>query len=274
MQIIYQYIINHKEYAVAAGLVALSVVLLMLNDNVQVRQIRALAISTIGTLQESLSFVTSITTARSENAALRRTAIELADEVNQLREARLENIRLRSMIALRETTTSHYVAGKVIAKTVNLLRMTMTLRVGSDDGVFVGNPVVTGDGIVGKVIAVSAGYCIVQTMLNVDFRVSGKVQRSRVDGIVGWDGKSLILKNVVKSMDVRPGDAIITSQYSSAFPDGLKIGIVGEVREIPGSVFHAITITPCANFVEAEEVFVMDFQPQIERIVLESKTIK
>ncbi len=274
MQKFYHYIFHFKEYAVVTGLVLLSLVLLMLNDNVQVRQIRALAIGTVGSIQATFSFIPDIANVRRENESLRRTNMALSAEVNLLREARLENIRLRTMIALRETTAFHVTAGKVIAKSMNLLSNTMTLNIGERDSVRVGNPIVTGDGLVGKVIAVSAGYTVVQSMLNVDFRASAKVQRSRVDGIVAWDGNSLILKNVVKSMDVKVGDAIITSDYSSAFPAGLKIGIVGDISEIPGSLFHTISITPSVDFVQAEEVFVIDFQPQIERLMLEAKLPK
>jgi rod shape-determining protein MreC len=274
MQKFYHFVFQYKEYAVFSGLVVLSIILLMLNDNVQVRQIRAIAVGTVGTIQATFSFIPDIANVRNENASLRRTNMQLSDEVNQLREARLENIRLRSMIALTETTAFHYISGKVVAKSMNLLRNTLTLHIGTRDSVHVGNPIVTGEGLVGKAIAVSSGYTIVQTMLNVDFRVSGKVQRSRVDGIVAWDGKTLILKNVVKSMDVKVGDAVITSEYSSAFPQGLKIGVVSEVTEIPGSLFHTIAIAPSVDFVQVEEVFVMDFLPEIERLVLESKLQK
>lgn len=271
MQKFYQIFFQFKEYVVFASLVLVSVILLLLNDNVQVRQIRALAIGSVGSLQQTFSFIPDIANVRRENEQLRHTNLGLSAEVNELREARLENIRLRSMIALKETTAYHYTAGKVVAKNMNLLRNTITLHIGESDGVHTGNPIVTGDGLVGKVIAVSSHYTIVQSMLNVDFRASGKVQRSRVDGIVAWNGKSLILKNVVKSMDVKVGDAVVTSEYSSAYPAGLKIGVVSAVTETPGSLFHTIEITPSVDFVQLEEVFVMDFLPDIEKTMLESK---
>ncbi|HLP14754.1 MAG TPA: rod shape-determining protein MreC [Bacteroidota bacterium] len=271
MQKFYHIVFQFKEYVVFATLVLVSIVLLLLNDNTQVRELRAIAIGTVGSIQQTFSFIPDIANVRWENEKLRRTNIALSAEVNELREARLENIRLRSMIALKETTSYHYTAGKVVAKNLNLLRNTLTLHIGETDGVRTGNPVVTGDGLVGKVIAVSGHYSIVQSMMNIDFRVSGKVQRSRVDGIVGWNGKSLVLKNVVKSMDVKPGDAIVTSEYSSAYPPGVKIGVVSVVTETPGSLFHTIEITPSVDFVQLEEVFAIDFIADIEKTTIEAK---
>jgi rod shape-determining protein MreC len=271
MQKFYHYFFQFKEYVVFTSLVLASTVLLLLNDNVQMRQIRALAIGSVGTVQQTFSFIPDLANLRGENEMLRHTNMSLSSEVSQLREARLENIRLRSMIALKESSAFHYTAGKVVAKNMNLLRNTITLHIGETDGVRIGNPIVTGEGLVGKVIAVSRNYSIVQSLLNVDFRASGKVQRSRVDGIVAWNGKSLILKNVVKSMDVKVGDAVVTSEYSSAYPSGVKIGVVSSVTETPGSLFHTIEIEPSVDFVQLEEAFVVDFLPDIEKTALESK---
>lgn len=269
LQRIYQYLFLFKEYVVFTLLVSISIGLLVVNDNPQVRFIRSLTVGALGAVQQTFSFIPNISALQSENELLRTVNVNLADEVNQLREARLENIRLRSMIALRETSTTTLIAGKVIAKNLNLLRNTITLDVGEKNGIRAGNPIVTGEGLVGRVIAVSSGYSIVQILYNVDFRASAKVQRTRVDGIITWDGKSLVLKNVAKTFDVKEGDTIISSEYSNAFPPGIKIGIVNKVSEIENSLFKRIEVTPTVNLTQTEEVFAMDFVPSLERMALE-----
>jgi rod shape-determining protein MreC len=133
----------------------------------------------------------------------------------------------------------------------------------------VGNPIVTGEGIVGRIIAVSPTYSIGQLIVNVDFRSSAKIQRSRVDCIVAWDGKALVLKNIVKSMDVKIGDAVITSEYSNAFPHGYKLGVVNLIEDIPNSLFKRVEIVPAVHLTQTEEVFVLDFIPSLEKILLE-----
>jgi rod shape-determining protein MreC len=274
MQRLYQLYFLFKEYIVFSFLVLVSIALLTQNDNEQVRRIRSLAVGMVGAFQSTISVIPNVFEMQRENEMLRRMNVNLADEVNQLREARLENMRLRSMIALKETSTTKLIAGKIVAKNLNLLRNTLTMNIGENDGVAVGMPIVTGEGLVGRVIAVSGDYAVGQAMLNADFRASAKVQRSRVDGIIAWDGKSVMLKNIAKSLDVRPGDAIVTSEYSNVFPPNIKIGVVGSVTEVPGSLFKRVEVVPAVDFVKLEEAFVVNFTPSFEKIHLEEKSQK
>jgi rod shape-determining protein MreC len=269
IQRFYQYLFLFKEYVILVLLISISLVLLVINDNAQIRQIRSLTVGTIGVIQQTFSFIPNLSALQRENELLRKVNVNLADEVNQLREARLENIRLRAMIALRETSMVKLISAKVIAKNLNLLRNTITLNVGANDSIHIGNPIITGEGLVGRIVAVSPGYAIGQMIVNVDFRASAKIQRSRVDGIIAWDGKTLLLKNVAKTQDVKEGDAVITSEYSNAFPPGIKIGIVSAISEIPNSLFKKIEVVPIVNLTQSEEVFVMDYFPSLERMALE-----
>ena len=269
IQRLYQYFFLFKEYVLLVVLVSISLALLVINDNTQIRQVRSLAVGTLGVIQKTFSFFPNLTAMRKENEVLRKVNVNLADEVNQLRESRLENIRLRSMIALRETSAIKLTSAKVVAKNFNLLRNTLTIDVGTSDSIHIGNPIVTGEGLIGRIVAASNDYAIGQMIVNVDFRASAKIQRSRVDGIIAWDGKTLLFKNVAKTLDVKEGDAIITSEYSNAFPPGIKIGIVRAVSEIPNSLFKKIEVTPTVNLTLTEEVFVMDYIPSLERIALE-----
>lgn len=242
---------------------------MLLNDNTQVRYIRSVTIAVVGFMQESFSFIPNISALQDENKLLRKINVNLADEVSQLREAKLENIRLRSMIALRETSTVRVTAAKIVAKNLNLLRNTITLDIGESDSVKIGNPIITGEGLVGRIVATSSHFSIAQLILNVDFRASAKIQRTRTDGIVAWDGNSLVLKNIVKSSDVKVGDAVVTSEYSNAFPNGVKIGIVSAVTDIPNNLFKKVELIPTVNLTQTEEVFVVDFLPSLERMALE-----
>jgi len=191
--------------------------------------------------------------------------------VSRLREARIENSRLRAMLGLRVEAPFDLVAADVVGKSLLLMRNTLTLNVGTKDGVAADMPIISEQGLVGKVIAVGDNYSLGQILLNKDFRAGAKVQRSRVDGILGWDGGSeLRLTNVPKTQDVRTGDIVITSEYSNVFPKDITIGIVSSVRQKSGSLFHEISVFPAVEFAALEQVFVIAERPDSARAALEA----
>jgi rod shape-determining protein MreC len=271
---LYNLLLFFKEYVVLSGLIVLSLILLVLNDNTQVRRLRTIATVSLGVAQEQISFIPSYFSLRSENDVLRRQNIQLADEASRLRDARLENIRLRNMLGLKERTTFQLIAANVVSKSLTLSRNTLTLDMGEADGVRPRMPVMNEAGVVGMVVSTSENYSIVNLLLNTTFRASAKVERSRVDGIIAWDGTRLLLKNVVKTMDVAPGDVILTSEYSSTFPPNIRIGIVSEVSEELGTLFKTIVVTPSVDVVRLEEVFVVVRLPEAERTSLEQETAR
>ncbi len=271
VQRIYDILFALREYVLLSVLLIVSLILLSLNDNVQIKSIRSFATIVLGVGQDQLSFISNYFGLKRENELLRRVNIELADQANQLREAKLENLRLRQMVGLREQSQYSLVAAKVIGKNLTLLRNTLTLDLGAVDSVREQMPVVSEAGLVGVVVAVSDHYSVINIVPNVDFRASVKVQRSRVDGILAWDGKSLMLKNVAKTLDVKNGDVLITSEYSSMFPQGIRVGIVSEVTEQEGTLFKSVTIAPAVDFVKLEEVFVILATPNAERLELDQR---
>jgi rod shape-determining protein MreC len=261
---------SFREYLILAALLVVSVALLTVNDSPQIRVLRSLTIQSLGLLQETFNFIPDYFSLRSENTMLRGLNLKLSEEVSLLREAQLENIRLRQMLGLRERSSYPSVPARIVGKTLQLMRNTITLEVGQDRGVREQMPIVTGLGLVGKITAASGSYSVGQILFNRRMRVSAKIQRSRVDGIVEWDGgTTLTLKNVAKTLDVQPGDVVVTSDYSSLYPEGIRIGTVVSAAQIPGSLFQRVEVAPSVDFATIEEVFVITRQPDTSRVRLE-----
>jgi len=274
MQRLYNFIRLFKEYFVLGLLVIVSLALLSSNNNQQVRAIRSYTVGFVGTIQQVLSVIPNIFELKRENEILRQLNINLSDEVSRLREARLENLRLRTMLGLKERSPFRIVAADVVGKNINLMRNTITLSAGEADGVKSDMPLISESGLVGRVIATSAHYAVGQLMLNKDFRASAKIQRSGVDGIIGWDGGDVVrLRNVPKKQDVQVGDVVVTSEYSNLFPRDIRIGTVSSISEKPGSLVKSIDVTPGVDFATIEQVFVLLIVPDPERVALEQKAI-
>ena len=273
MQRLVNIILLFKEYFVLALLIIFSLILLNSNDNVQLRAIRSYTVGFVGLFQDALSIIPNVFELKRENEILRQLNVNLSDEVNRLREARLENIRLRAMLNLKERVEFKLVTADIVGKSLNLLRNTITLNVGENEGLRQDMPIISESGLVGKLIATSGHYSIGLLMLNKDFRASAKIQRNRTDGIIAWDGGEVLrLKNVSKTQDVRNGDIVTTSEYSNLFPPDIKIGFVSKVTETPGSLFKEIDVTPSVEFPSLEQVFVVTAAHDSERVSLEKKT--
>jgi rod shape-determining protein MreC len=274
MQKLLNIVLAFKEYLVLTFLILVSLLLLSVNDNRQVRAIRSYTVGLVGVMQNALSIIPNVFELKRENNVLRQLNVNLSNEVSLLREARIENLRLRGMLGLKEHTMFSLVTGEVVGKSLLLLRNTITMNIGEQDGVKTDMPIVSESGLVGKVTATSARYSIGQLVLNKDFRSSAKVQRSRVDGIIAWDGgDALRLKNVSKMQDVKEGDIITTSEYSSIFPRDIKIGFVSRISHKSGSLFEEIEVTPSVDFATIEQVFVVTAVPDTERTSLEKKAL-
>ncbi|HUL44572.1 MAG TPA: rod shape-determining protein MreC [Bacteroidota bacterium] len=264
-----------KEYVALVLLVIISLILLGANDNVQVRAIRSSTIGVVGFFQRALAVIPNVFELKKENEILRQLNVNLSDEVNRLREARLENIRLRNLLGLREQHPLGLLAGDVVGKSLHLLRNTITVNLGESDGVKADMPIISEGGLVGRILLSSRHYAIGQLVLNKDFRASAKIQRSRVDGIIAWDGEDFLrLNNVAKTQDVRPGDVVMTSEYSNIYPPNIEIGIVTKVTEKPGNLFKEIEVSPSVDFSSLEQIFVVTASSDTERDDLERKAVR
>ncbi|MBE2256329.1 MAG: rod shape-determining protein MreC [Ignavibacteria bacterium] len=262
-------IFSLKEYLILTLLVIISLILLFSNDNSQIRFLRAFAIGAFGTVQSGLSAIPNIFEIEQENKYLRETNIKLSNEISYLKETKLENIRLSKLIGLKVNSNLGVVSAKIVNKSLIQTRNTITIDIGSNDSVRINMPVITDDGLVGKVVALSGNYSIVQILYNKDLKLTVKDQRSRVDGILNYDGTgNLLMTNVPKSADVKTGDMIITSEYSNNFPAGIPVGSVLEEGNLD-NLFKKIVIQPVVNFKTLEEVFVLKYLPDKERAELE-----
>jgi rod shape-determining protein MreC len=269
---LYDYAILFKEYFLLALFLLLSIALLARNNTDQVRAIRSNTLAATGVLQGVFGFVPGYFALRHDNRVLRELNLTLSDEVNRLRESRLENIRLRQMLGLKEHPAFPYISARVVGAQLQAGRNTLTIDAGERNGVRMAMPVVTDQGLAGKVIATSSGFSVVQLLLHKDVRVSARVQRSRVNGIIRWSaGRMLQLMHVPKTLDVESGDLIITSEFSSIFPSGIRIGVVSATRQVPGELFQVIDVSPCVDFDRLEEVFVAAFTPDSSRVALQRR---
>jgi rod shape-determining protein MreC len=145
---------------------------------------------------------------------------------------------------------------------------------GAKDSILPGMAVITDAGLVGRIYATSQNFSLVQMLFNSDLRIASKIARTRVEGIITWEGGSdLIMRNIPKALDVQLGDLVVSSEYSSYFPADVAIGTVDSIGPEANSLFRRVLVTPSVNLFRVEHVYVIvkDVSKERERLSLEAK---
>ena len=257
-----EWVLLRRDTLAFALAMIVSVALLLSNDNSQVRALRVWTLDGFGFLLDRLGTFKRLEHLEAENRALRRRNAELMLETARLYEAGLENERLRRMLAFKAESELSLVPAKVVGHQNNGLINAMLIGAGERDGVHKDQAVVTAEGLVGRVFAVGKHYATTQLLLDRNFRASAMVQRSRVNGIVRWQGGDhVVLGEVPRRSDVQVGDRVVTSGLSTIFPAGLEIGTVIRSADQENGMFMDIEVRPSVDFSKLEEVFVIQTRP-------------
>lgn len=250
--------VSFREYVTLIVCVLISVLLLFNSNTPQVERMRATIIGVSAGLLTVFSEATPAGNNLDEIERLRGRTTELMLENSRLRAAIIENQRLRRMLDLEEQSPFEMVAGKVIAVGWSDRVRSVTVNVGSESGVERNMPVLSTDGLCGKVFLVTPRTSIVQLLVDHNFRVACRVERSRVDGILSYeDGRHFYLKEVPKHADIRTGDVLVTSGLGRIFPPNIRVGVVELAEEATNSMFKLIQVQPSVDFYRLEEVFII-----------------
>jgi rod shape-determining protein MreC len=258
-----------KNYIVFALLISLSFFLISTNNNIHTRGLQVLGLFTTSYIESGLHEVISYFGLASRNKDLQEENAHLIDLIARIRGAMAENEQLREMLKLREQTQTPLIPADVIGRTSEGGRYFVTLDVGSGSGVRMGDPVVTGTGLVGIVYAVSDDFCLVRTLMDGESRIAGKLVNASADGlIVAGDFDQLAMKNVSRRYVVNPGDLVETSSLSSLVPPGIPIGMVTKATDEPGNIFKNIDVEPAVDFTSISAAFVMEYThpPEASRL--------
>jgi rod shape-determining protein MreC len=255
-----------KEYVILTLLVFLSFFFMALSRSAEVQPLRAVTTILVGSLQSIYSWIPNPFSLSQENEELRNHNVLLSSELAQLRRSKGENDELRKLLGLQPKQGWKLLATEIVGKTSIGDRNMLTLSSGENSGIKKGMAVMTDGGLIGRVYSMSGGFSLVEGLFNRDMRVAVKIARTRVDGILGWEGgDELVVSNVPKSFDVKEGDLIVTSEYSSFFPSEVPVGEISRIEPEPNSLFRKIYVAPAAHPFRVEHCYVVLKDEALER---------
>ena len=177
--------------------------------------------------------------------SLKRTNEDLVLENRQLRDE-LDGLRAYAharrvdslAVASGRIRGFDYIPAEVLKMSRNKQHNYMILDKGYEDGIREKSGIITRNGVVGIVDAVSAHYCYALSFQNSDISISGRFGEDGATGLLVWDGKSshgAILQEVPLQYKYAVGDTVYTSGHSLMFPPDIPLGVAGEARVINGA---------------------------------------
>jgi rod shape-determining protein MreC len=260
------------QWLVYVGLVvfATGVVMLGKADTVLIERLRLQVNDAVGPILEVLSepvdtLVNGIarvqrwTNLNNENAQLREDRDRLLRWRSVAQRLEVENVELRQLLNFVPEPEASFISARVVADSTGAFAQSLLLNAGSFAGVEKDQLVLTGEGLVGRIIGVSQRASRVLLITDISSKIPVFAGPSRVRAVLAGDNTDRPkLTHIVGGEAIKPGDQVVTSGIAGVFPPGLPVGVVDEVDEARTS------ISPNVERDRLEYVRVVDYG--IERI--------
>ena len=262
---------RHKSLVLLAGVVLLQLVLLavQVKRDTQGRMLRVWTVGAvspfekagargIGNIRGTWSRYFALKNASVENEQLKKENDALKLKISQLQSKAAEADRLAELLNFRQSQQNvPMVPARVIGTSADADQaQTISIDRGERDGIRRNMPVITPDGVVGKIVESYRTTAQVLLLTDKSSGVGAMLADSRIQSPVGGSGEPLLLMKYVPSDDtVNVGDQVVTSGMDRIFPRDLPVGTVCEVKN--GSPFKEVRVRPSAKLERLEEVVVL-----------------
>lgn len=232
-----------------------------------------------GKVYEVSGGITSYFHLKSVNEDLLDRIMELEQQNRNLENALVKHLsdstELNSIRNLSDTDYEIFKA-RVINNSLNLVDNYITLNRGSKDGIRPEMGVVDGNGVVGIVYETSSHYSRVISVLNSKSSISCKIVGSEYFGYLKWeygDARYAYLKDLPRHAEFNLGDTVVTSGYSTVFPEGIMIGTVDDMADSNDGLSYLLKVKLATDFGKVSEVRVIARTGQREQKELEQKSL-
>lgn len=222
-------------------------------------------------LAERYAAVQSLLTAPADMAALRQKNAELEAEVARLQTEVIElqqQVRQSQVLStllgfVQANPENEYVTAAVIGRDYSPFLHYVIINRGSDDGLRRGMPVVTQQGLVGRIAAVDALSARVQLINDPSSSINVRLQRSEDEAmLIGDVTGEISLDMISQNADIQPGDVVVTSGLGGSYPPDLLIGQVTSIQDLEANLFKTASVQALVDFSELEIVLVIiNFKP-------------
>lgn len=166
----------------------------------------------------------------------------------------------------------NFILAHVINNTVHKPHNYITIQKGSLDGIQPDMGVVDQNGVVGKVNIVGPHSARIISLLNNNLRVSCKIKESNTLGSLVWAGgdyRTALLEEIPRHATFAKGDTVITSGYSTSFPEGIPVGVILGEQKGHDDNFHTLRVRLFTDFSKLSTVRIV-----VDKMAREIQTVE
>ncbi len=194
---------------------------------------------------------------------LQQENLVLQGRSQQMASLQAENVRLRALMNSSAILRDDVQVAELVGVSPDPERHQLVINKGSDDGVFVGQPLLDADGLLGQVVEVSPQLSRVLLITDATHSIPVQVNRNGVRAIAEGTGSlgQLEVHHVSATTDIREGDLLVTSGLGGRFPAGYPVAVVSNVYRDPGKAFANIFATPSAALDRSRHVLLVFTAP-------------
>jgi len=194
-----------------------------------------------------------------ENAALKQELLIHKRKLQTMAALAAENMRLRQLLNSAEMIQDRVLVAELIGVSPDPQRHTVVVNKGSNDDVYVGQPLLDAFGLMGQVVEVSLDHSVVLLATDATHALPVQINRNGVRAVAEGVGDlyAMRLRHVSNTVDIRQGDLLVSSGLGQRFPSGYPVAEVASIVRDPGQPFATVVVRPMAQMNRSRHVLLV-----------------
>ncbi len=208
--------------------------------------------------ENTLNAIRELRTLRQEVNRLQVENQSLHLELSNHKSLESDLARLQDVLQIKAKLPHKAMIARIIAHDPSTWNKSFVIDVGSDDGVVMDSPVISEQGIVGRILETTPKNSRVLLITDTDSSVASIDERSRVTGIVLGTGRNDLKDGYVNANeDVQKDDILVSSGLGGTFPKGYTLGTVSKKTQADNGLNTDIEVVPAVDFAALDYVFIL-----------------
>ena len=254
----YLSIVKNRDHLLFLLLSFFSFNILLNNDSPNSLLVRAKFLDSFSFISSPTMWIKTVIQLEDETQLLREKNLQLSLQSDEMIRSYEENINLKKLLEYKRDSNFDLIASKILNMGSSSNLSSITINVGSEDGISENLPVITPDGLIGKTVLMGKKTTLVQLISDVNYRVSVRIFPSGSVGILRFLKDDICeIREVQKNANIKLDDTVLTSGFSNIYPPNIKIGKVIEIQDEIGSFQKIVKVRISSNIGSLLNVFVI-----------------